>query len=113
MAAGATRGLALDMYAQRMFPTNATQTGWFTSFTVSKDEVVDVVLPSVGNAMRNTVADSSTLVDFFGRNLIAGSGSVGARICQALNPVTSPVLVTNQVQSKCDFPATPSEPERF
>ena len=99
----------VDMYAQRMFPTNATQTGWFTSFTVSKDEVVDVVLPSVGNAMRNTVADSSTLVDFFGRNLIAGSGSVGARICQALNPVTSPVLVTNQVQSKCDFPATPSE----
>ena len=76
----------VDMYAQRMFPTNATQTGGFTSFTVRKDEVVDVVLPSVGNAMRNTVADSSTLVDFFGRNLIAGYGFCRCAHLPSLEP---------------------------
>ena len=99
----------MDMYSQRMFPTNSSQSGWFTSFSFQRTEIIDVIVPSIGNAMRSTPADSSTLVDFYGLNLLAGSGSAAARICAALNPETTPILMSNQVQSKCDFPAIPTE----
>ena len=100
----------MDMYSQRMFPTNSSQSGWFTPFSFQRTEIIDVIVPSIGNAMRSTPADSSTLVDFYGLNLLAGSGSAAARICAALNPETTPILMSNQVQSKCDFP--PSRPNR-
>ena len=68
----------MDMYSQRMFPTNSSQSGWFTSFSFQRTEIIDVIVPSIGNAMRSTPADSSTLVDFYGLNLLAGSGSAAA-----------------------------------
>ena len=103
----------MDMYSQRMFPTNSSQTGWFTTFSVLEGETIDHIIPEIGSAMRSSPADSSTLIEFYGDALIAGSRSIAARICKTLNPETLPVLlpvlVTGQSRSKCDFPTEPSE----
>ena len=105
---GAISLSVVDMYAQRMFPTNSTQSGWY-SFTINAEEIIDTIIPSAGTAMRSSVRSASEIVDFHGTNLVAGFGSSAARVCSTLNPATSPVLVTNQVHSKCDFPSVPSE----
>ena len=98
----------VDMYAQRMFPTNSTQSGWY-AFTITDEEVIDAIVPSSGTAMRSNVRSASETVEFYGTNLIAGFGSSAARLCSTLNPAASPVLVTGDVHSKCDFPSVPSE----
>jgi len=107
-AVGSMSLSVMDMYAQRMFQTNSTQTGWY-SFTITGEEVVEEILPSAGTAMRSTVTSSIDIIEFYGRNLVAGFGSSAASVCSSLNPATSPVLLSANVRSKCDFPTTPSE----
>lgn len=110
LASGNISLSVMDMYSQRMFATNSSQQGWFTPFLVEDEEVIDTILPEAGSAMRSSPADSSTLIEFYGDNLVAGSGSTAAQLCMTLNPETVPVLIgSNRVRSKCAFPSTPSE----
>lgn len=99
----------MDMYSQRMFSKNSSQQGWFT-ISVEGEEIIDVILPEAGSAMRSNPADASTLIEFHGENLVNGSESIATQLCVTLNPETVPLLVyTNATRSKCAFPSTPSE----